>query len=266
MAYSEEKVSTAYWGSMIIGGFITSQIIDLAISAVIHARQPAEQTQDVPAITNEESEPKKDVFVEVATVDSTQAGVGQGSGTGACDDQESIEKRENRIRVLSGILVGDFMHNLVDGIVLGAAFYGCSKSKAWGMTAATVAHEVAQEIADYFVLTDPKLGGLTPVKSLFLNFVSGLSVVLGAIIVLAQDSVSNKTQGMLLAYGGGVYLQMAASECLPRAYEHAKSLGLRLASMLSFSLGVIGIAVILEWHEHCTPGSSTSSAGSGHSH
>ena len=64
-----------------------------------------------------------------------------------------------RVRVLVGVLLGDFVHNLVDGLVLGTAFGDkhCYKTMAWTITAATIYHELAQEISDYFVLTNPSL-------------------------------------------------------------------------------------------------------------
>ena len=45
---------------------------------------------------------------------------------------------------------------------------------------------IAQELADYVVLTDPKQGNLKPMIALILNFVSGLSIILGIITVMAQ--------------------------------------------------------------------------------
>ena len=67
----------------------------------------------------------------------------------------------------------------------------------------TIVHEVAQELADYIILTDA--GKLSPFAALSLNFASGLSVMLGAIIVLAT-TLEHATVGLILAFGGGVYL------------------------------------------------------------
>ena len=79
-----------------------------------------------------------------------------------------------RVRVLVGVLLGDFVHNLVDGLVLGTAFgdKNCFKTMAWTITAATIYHELAQEISDYFVLTNPSQGNLKPSVALLLNFLS----------------------------------------------------------------------------------------------
>ena len=163
-------------------------------------------------------------------------------------------------RILVGILLGDFMHNLVDGIFIGFAFMSCGTATGWTITAATVAHEVGQEIADYLVLTNPSQGNLKPLKALALNFVSGLSVILGVIIVLAQGAEDNFSNGMLLAFGGGIYVHIGAAECMSRCAAVARTLLLRLMAIGIFIIGAIVIGVVLVSHEHCVAG------GGGHDH
>jgi zinc transporter ZupT len=174
-----------------------------------------------------------------------------------------------RIRILAAVLIGDFFHNLCDGIFIGAAFKGCGKSVGWTVTLSTVLHELPQEIADYYILTSPG-AALGPVLALVLNFVSGMSVVLGAIIVLASDP-DDSSVGMLLAWGAGVYLHIGAVECMPKIYEAKLSAWLRVASVLAFILGTVLIGLVLLDHEHCVPavpsteGASPPSGG-GHHH
>jgi len=100
------------------------------------------------------------------------------------------------------------MGNLCDGFFMGAAFKGCGSSFGWGVTLATVLHEIPQELADYVLLTGPSLL-LSPLKALACNFVSGLGVVLGTIIIFATE-VDDAATGLLLAFGGGVYLHIGA--------------------------------------------------------
>merc|ERR1712054_606244 len=159
----------------------------------------------------------------------------------------------NMVRVLCGILLGDFMHNLVDGVFIGAAFVGCSNEVGWTIVAATIYHELAQEVSDYLVLTGPMQGALTPVKALILNFLSGLSIVVGA-------EPGDQANGCLLAFGGGVYIQIAATECAGRVNNTVKTTKMRLATLLFFVLGAVSIGLVLLDHEHCVPG------GGGHAH
>ena len=82
---------------------------------------------------------------------------------------------------------------------------------------------------------------------------------LGAIIVIAQGSEDNFSLGMLLAFGGGIYVQVGVAECMPRASEVAETVMRRLLAVCVFIIGVITIAVVLVSHEHCSP-------DGGHSH
>lgn len=134
---------------------------------------------------------------------------------------------------------------------MGAAFKGCGNSFGWGVTVATVLHELPQELADYVLLTGPGLS-LSPVKALTCNFVAGLGVLLGTIIIFATE-VDDATTGLLLAFGGGVYIHIGAVECLPRVYAHGMSSTVKVQSVIAFIFGAILIGLILLDHEHCIP-------------
>ena len=151
------------------------------------------------------------------------------------------------------------MHNLCDGFFVGAAFAECSSSMAWGIAIATILHELPQELSDYLILTGPQVG-LSVLPALAINFVTGLSVILGAVIVLAAD-VSQSTIGLLLAFGGGVYLQIGCVECMPKMVNPALSSGRKSFCVLMFIIGAVLIGLVLLDHEHCGGGD-----GHGHGH
>ena len=73
-------------------------------------------------------------------------------------------------------LVGDAIHNFIDGLIL-AASYVTSIELGFTTTIAIAAHEIPQEIGDFGVLL---YAGLSKYKALFYNFLSALSAVLGA--------------------------------------------------------------------------------------
>ena len=161
------------------------------------------------------------------------------------EDHEAISKR----RALAvSVLLGDFCHNLSDGVLVGTAFLLCDRKLAITISAATVYHELAQELADYFLLTEHCL--FRPVHALALNFMGGLSVVFGAILVLSMDVTSFAT-GCILAVGAGIYLYVAGAECIPRARDSHKCKKDKLLSIVSFMGGAIPIGLVLLNHFHC---------------
>ena len=194
-------------------------------------------------------------FIAAFTLDVIVSFIMPGPTPGAAD----VEKR---IRVLIGVLIGDFMHNLCDGIFIGAAFNACNSTVGWSVAAATIYHEIAQELGDFLVLTDREQGGLSAAKALLANFLSGLSVLLGVIIVLAQDKMDNLAVGCLLAFGGGVYLQVGTVECMPKALNAATTPKMKLVVLVCFIVGAAAIGLVLIDHGHCVEDDSHA----GHDH
>jgi len=148
----------------------------------------------------------------------------------------------------TSIIVGDFFHNFTDGVFVGTAFLLCDHKVAVTIAAATVYHELAQEIADYFLLT--KHCHLHPITALGLNFLGGLSVLLGALLILAVD-VSSMATGCILAVGAGVYFYISGVECLPLAMKVQTCLFDKIVGLVSFVLGVVPIGLVLLNHGHC---------------
>jgi len=220
----KEEVDVLWrWGTCILAGFVLPSIVDF-IS-----------------------------FVVTSSLVSAD-----GANQNNSDDEAQKPSRASRVRILAAVLIGDFFHNLCDGIFIGAAFKGCGSSFGWTVTLSTVLHELPQELADYFVLT----GGaaLSPLVALVLNFVTGLSVVLGAIVVLASDP-PNSDVGLLLAFGAGTYLHIGTVECMAKIYEAKQSALIRAASVMAFIVGTIIIGLVLLDHEHCVPAEGASGGG-----
>ena len=147
------------------------------------------------------------------------------------------------------ILLGDSFHNFADGIFVGVGFLLCSRDVALSILFITLYHEIAQELADFFILT--KHAGLTVLWALGLNFLSGLSVMLGGITVLAVKDLTSQAVGIILAIAAGVYIYIGASECTPRADKHLHGWRDRVLGIAMFSLGAIPIGLALLNHQHC---------------
>eukprot|EP00438_Fugacium_kawagutii_P019877 Skav226850 [mRNA] locus=scaffold455:66018:67620:+ [translate_table: standard] len=97
------------------------------------------------------------------------------------------------------------------------------------------------------------------------NFFSGTSVLIGTAVVLSAE-VDDSTIGLILAFGGGVYLHLGATDCLPKLYDPKLTFVQRLAAFSAFILGAILIGLILIGHEHCVPEGSAGHGGHGDAH
>lgn len=146
------------------------------------------------------------------------------------------------------ILIGDAFHNFCDGVFIGIAFLGCDTDTAITIMLITLYHEIAQELADYFLLT--KHANLAPLRALLLNFIAGLSVILGGLLVLALE-ISDLTIGVILALAAGVYIYIAACECLPRVNLVVETWKERASTIPIFLLGTIPVGLALINHSHC---------------
>jgi zinc transporter ZupT len=222
--HQEEVEQIWRWGTMILAGATFPALLHLGLELVIGKK------------TSEEASP---------------------------EDKANIKPSTSGARIISGILLGDFIHNLCDGFFIGAAFAGCGESFGWTVAWGTVAHEVAQELSDYCVLTGSECR-LHPLVALGLNFLSGTGVLLGTIIVLSTE-VGDGDIGLMLAFGGGTYLYIAFVECMPKVMSAKVSVPVRALAMFVFMIGVIAIGLVLLDHEHCVPPSADGEAG-GHGH
>eukprot|EP00746_Dinoflagellata_sp_MGD_P140734 gnl/MRDRNA2_/MRDRNA2_73939_c0_seq2.p1 gnl/MRDRNA2_/MRDRNA2_73939_c0~~gnl/MRDRNA2_/MRDRNA2_73939_c0_seq2.p1 ORF type:complete len:434 (-),score=93.38 gnl/MRDRNA2_/MRDRNA2_73939_c0_seq2:294-1595(-) len=240
--YKEEVEVIWRWGTVILAGFLFPTITQLL----------SEKSMKTQKVYQEKPGKQADEEQEAEVVPTKQA------------DETLIQPQVSRVRLISGILIGDFMHNLCDGFFVGAAFQGCGESFGWKVAAGTIAHELAQELSDYAVLTGPD-AQMRPGVALALNFISGTGVLLGVICILSAD-VADADIGLLLAFGGGIYLHIAFTECMPKLYDMKISLLVRAASTLMFMLGAMAIGFVLLDHEHCVPPTAEGEAPTGHAH
>jgi len=168
------------------------------------------------------------------------------------EEKKAVAEHPRNISLAASILLGDFCHNFCDGIFLGTAFLLCSKSIAWTLTATTIYHEIAQEIADFALLTHHC--GLSIPHALAANFAAGISVMIGGVIVLSV-SLSDRAVGAILCISAGVYIYIAASECIPRIQAARKNARDTFLFLTCFVVGAVPIGLVLLNHGHCYEGS-----------
>ncbi len=133
-------------------------------------------------------------------------------------------------------ILGDGLHNFVDGIII-AGSYLVSIPLGISTTIAVILHEVPQELGNFGVLIH---GGLTVKKALFYNFISALTAVVGAVVVLSWPNIEGR--GPLLAsYTAGAFIYIAGSDLIPELHKET-NVG---KNVIQFIALLAGIAVML---------------------
>src|SRR4030042_3114820 len=135
--------------------------------------------------------------------------------------------------------VGDAIHNLIDGMLIGASFL-VSFPIGISTTVAIFLHEIPQEIGDFSVFLH---GGLKPKKAIFFNFLSALTAFLGAVGSLI---IGERLQGFglfLLPVAAGGFLYIAGSDLIPEPHHQTK-VSTSIIQLISIILGV-GVMVLL---------------------
>ncbi|MEM2956255.1 MAG: ZIP family metal transporter [Candidatus Pacearchaeota archaeon] len=131
------------------------------------------------------------------------------------------------------ILIGDAIHNFIDGLIIAASFI-LSYPIGIASTIAIALHEIPQEIGDFSILV---YGGIKIKRALLFNFFSALTAILGGIIGFFISESTNLAIFMLpIAAGGFIYI--ASSDLLPELRKEKKL----DKSIIDFIIFLIGIA------------------------
>lgn len=132
-------------------------------------------------------------------------------------------------------LVGDGIHNFVDGMII-AATYMLSFSLGFATTLAVLFHEIPQEIGDFGVLI---YGGLSKRKALTYNFVSALTAILGAIAVYSLAYLQS-IQALLVPFAAGGFIYIAATDLMPELHKKSRA----AESVVQLVMIVLGIGLM----------------------
>jgi len=134
-------------------------------------------------------------------------------------------------------LVGDGIHNFIDGLIISGSFVN-SISLGITTTLAVVFHEIPQEIGDFGILI---YGGFSRLKALAYNFFSALTAVFGAVVGYFFSIYIQNFIVFLLPFAAGGFIYIASADLIPELH---KEVGIK-KSLLSFIFFLIGILFML---------------------
>lgn len=154
-----------------------------------------------------------------------------------------IETSEDHPHPLAMInLVGDGLHNFLDGVLIAASF-AVNPVIGFSTTVAVFLHELPQEIGDFGILIH---SGLTVKKALFFNFLSALAAILGMLLFFVFPA-SEHFSKYLIPMAAGSFLYLAGSDLVPELHKEtdAKRSFLQLIALIA-GVGIMYCLLFLE--------------------
>lgn len=157
--------------------------------------------------------------------------------------EESPHKSRNKNHVHSFAymsLIGSSMHNFIDGTII-AASYLVNFQLGLATSIAVFLHEIPHELGDFSILVH---GGFTKGRALFVNFISALVSLLGAVFTFLLSSYIPNLQMILIPIATGGFIYVAGSDLIPELHK-VSGIKISIIQVLTFILGIIIMASLL---------------------
>jgi len=134
-------------------------------------------------------------------------------------------------------LLGDSVHNFIDGVVIAASFVA-SITLGLTTTLAVIAHEIPQEIGDFGIIV---YGGFSKAKALLYNFLTAIIAIFGATLMYLFSPFF-PSLAYLLAFAAGGFIYVATTDIIPELHkEQGLSKSVAQFVLLSFGMALMWI-------------------------
>ena len=137
------------------------------------------------------------------------------------------------------IIVGDTIHNFVDGLLIAAAFL---QSTELGIIAAVaiIAHEIPQEVGDFLILLH---SGYTRAKALAMNLLSSAATVVGGVLGYYTLQFVTDWEATLLGFVAASMIYVAVADLIPGLHRRPELRDTAFQALL-IALGIAAIAAV----------------------
>ena len=137
------------------------------------------------------------------------------------------------------IVIGDTVHNFIDGVAIAAAFL-IDVPTGIITTLAVAAHEIPQELGDFGLLLDK---GMKKADVIKVNILSALATTFAAAVFYQFGQSVDLPFGIILGLVAGFFIYIAVSDIIPTIHKNE---GQRFAGAQTIMLlvGVILVSVV----------------------
>ncbi|MBI1813263.1 ZIP family metal transporter [Candidatus Peregrinibacteria bacterium] len=150
------------------------------------------------------------------------------------------EEHHHPVGIMS--VMGESVHNVIDGVVIAASFL-TSIPIGISTTLAVMFHEIPHEIGNVAVLLH---SGYSRKKAVFLNLLSASAAILGTIAVLIMSNAVTSIAASLLPFAAGNLLYIAGADLIPELHRETRLMHgvLQLIAMIAGMSVMYGLLLL----------------------
>jgi zinc and cadmium transporter len=150
---------------------------------------------------------------------------------------EVHDKDGNRSGIL--IVIGDTVHNFIDGVLIAAAFL---QSVELGVVTAVaiIAHEIPQEVGDFLILLH---SGYSRARALLMNLLSSAATVVGGVLGYFSLQLIEGLEPILLGVVAASMIYVAVADLIPGLHRRPELRDTAFQALL-IALGIGTIAMV----------------------
>jgi len=140
------------------------------------------------------------------------------------------------------ILIGDSLHNFLDGILIAGAFL-TDVHLGIVTSLAVAAHEIPQEVGDFAILLH---SGFSRGRAFLYNVITSLTTVAGGVLAWLALQQTTALLPYILTVAASSFIYIAVADLIPTLHQRAE------ASETAQQVTLISIGVLLIWSMHST--------------
>ncbi|MSP27919.1 MAG: ZIP family metal transporter [Methylococcales bacterium] len=161
----------------------------------------------------------------------------------AYDDDEHGHGHHHGVRKSAGalIIIGDGIHNFVDGVLIGAAFL-TDVQLGIVTSLAVAAHEIPQEVGDFAILLE---SGYSKGKALCYNILASLTTVIGGVLAYFSLADLHDNLPYFLALAASSFIYIAVADLIPSLHKKTDT----KTSLQQIALITAGVLLICTLHD-----------------
>ena len=155
------------------------------------------------------------------------------------EDCEVHDQQHDGGRSGALIVVGDTVHNFLDGVLIAAAFL---QSIELGVVTAVaiIAHEIPQEVGDFLILLH---SGYSKARALAMNVLSSAATVVGGVIGYYSLRLVIELEAILLGFVAASMIYVAVADLIPGLHRRPQLRDTAVQALL-IALGIGAIAMV----------------------